>query len=85
MAPKKKHKINKKVIKRKASKSKQKKSNDLILKFTKQISDILKKFILFIALVINSAVVLAKNSLIQLLNLIKKIFKLLLGIKEAFF
>ena len=85
MAPKKKHKINKKVTKRKASISKQKKSNDLFLKFTKQISDILKKFILFITLVINSAAVLAKNSLLQLLNLIKKIFKLLLGIKEAFF
>ena len=85
MAPKKKQKKNKKVINKKISNNKQKKSNDFYLKFTKLASSILTKPFALLNLVINNTMVVAKNFIFQLLNLIKNIFKLLLGIKEAFF
>tara|TARA_Y100000589_G_scaffold332016_1_gene388596 strand:+ start:1707 stop:2873 length:1167 start_codon:yes stop_codon:yes gene_type:complete len=82
MAPKKKRKKNKKVVNKKAPNINQKKTNDLIPIFTKAISTILiKPFYL----IINRILVIAKNIFLQLFNLIKQIFKVLLGVKEAFF
>ena len=82
MAPKKKRKKNKKVVNKKAPYINQKKTNDLIPIFTKAISTILiKPFYL----IINRILVIAKNIFLQLFNLIKQIFKVLLGVKEAFF
>ena len=84
MAPKKKIKRNKKVvnkrtsIKQKSSSSNQKKSNDFFLTLTKVVSNILVKPFFLINLTINRVVVIVKNISLQLFNLIKQTFKLLL-------
>ena len=91
MAPKKKQKRNKKVVDKKASinrkspKSNQKTSNELFLVFTKVATNILSKPFFLINLVIKKTLVIAKNIFLQLFNLVKQTFKLLLGVKEAFF
>jgi len=91
MAPKKNQKKNKKVIKKKVSLNKksanikQKKSNDFFLIFKKVVSNILTKPFFVINLVINRALVIARNIFLQLFNLIKQTFKLFLVVKEAFF
>ena len=82
MAPKKQRKKNKKVVNKKAPSINQKKTNDLIPIFTKAISTILVKPFY---LIINRILVIAKNIFLQLFNLIKQTFKVLLGVKEAFF
>ena len=82
MAPKKQRKKNKKVVNKKAPNINQKKTNDLIPIFTKAISTILVKPFY---LIINRILVIAKNIFLQLFNLIKQTFKVLLGVKEAFF
>ena len=84
MAPKKKHKKNSKVISKKALNSRRKKSNDLIPIFTKVISAILAKPFSLINLFINKSLVIIKNIFLQLFILIKRIFNLLSGVKEAF-
>ncbi len=85
MAPKKKHKKNSKVISKKTLNSRRKKSNDLIPIFTKVISAILAKPFSLINLFINKSLVIIKNIFLQLFILIKRIFNLLSGVKEAFF
>ena len=85
MAPKKKKKRNKKIVNKKATNIQQKKTNNLLPIFTKVISTILAKPFSIINLVINSVLVIAKNIFLQLFNLIKQIFKLLLSAREAFF
>ena len=91
MAPKNKHKRNKKVVNKRTSinkkslSSNQKKSNDFFLIFTKVVSSILGKPFFLINLIINRALVIVKNISLQLFNLIKQTFKLLLQAKEAFF
>ena len=91
MAPKNKHKrikkvINKKVsINKKSPSSNQKNSNDFFLIFTKVVSSILAKPFSLINLIINRALVIVKIISLQLFNLIKQTFKLLLEAKEAFF
>ena len=91
MAPKKTQKrykkvVNKKLsIKKKTPSIKQKKSNDFFLIFTKVLSSILAKPFLLINLLVNRLLVIVKNILLQLFNLIKKTLRLLLEAKEAFF
>ncbi len=85
MAPKKKQKRNKKVVNKKLSNNKQKNSNDSSLIFTKVISTVLAKPFLLINLLINRILVITKNILLQLFNLIKQTLKLLSEVKEAFF
>ena len=91
MAPKKKQKRNKKVINKntrlskKEASIKQKKPYDFFQIFSKVLSNILTKPYLLISLLINKALVIAKNLFYQLFSLIKQIFKVLSGIKEAFF
>ena len=91
MAPRKKQKRNKKIVNKKVSLSRkssnrdQKNSNKFSLVFTKVISTILAKPFFLINLVINRALVIAKNIFLQLFNLIKKALKLLFEAKEAFF
>ena len=90
MAPRKKQKKNKKAVNRKtplnkkSSNNKQKNSNDFSLIFKKIISTILAKPFFLINLVINRALVIAKNISLQLFSLIKQTLKLLLQAKEAF-
>ena len=85
MAPKKKHKKNSKVISKKTLNSRRKKSHDLRPIFTKVISAILAKPFSLINLFINKSLVIIKNIFLQLFILIKRIFNLLSGVKEAFF
>ena len=85
MAPKKKKKRNQKIINKKISNSKQKSPNQLFLRYTKLISTALTKPFILFNLIINNIFVIVKNFIFQLFNLIKKTFKLLLGIREAFF
>ena len=85
MAPKKKQKRNKKVINKKISNNKQKKSNEFFLRFNKLISTIATKPFILLNFIINNIMAVAKNFIFHLFNLTKKTFKLLLGIKEAFF
>ena len=91
MAPKKKQKRNKKVVNKKASINRKtsiknhKNSNNFSLIFTKVISTILAKPFFLINLLLNRAVVIAKNILLKLFNLIKQTLRLLLEAKEAFF
>ena len=85
MAPKKKKKRNKKIVNKKATNIQQKKTNNLLPIFTKVISTILAKPFSIINLVINSVLVIAKNIFLQLFNLIKQIFKLLLSARDNFF
>ena len=91
MAPRKKQKRNKKVVKKKASinkkvsNNKQKNPNDFSLIFTKVISTVLAKPFFLINLIINRALVITKNIFLQLFNLIKQALNLLSEAKEAFF
>ena len=91
MAPKKKYKRKKKVVNKRVSinqqspSSKKKKSNDLFLIFTKVVSSILAKPFFLINLIINRVLVIVKSISLQLFNLIKQTFNLLLEAKEAFF
>ena len=91
MAPKNKHKKNKKVVNKRASINKklpsnnQKKFSDFFLIFAKVVSSILAKPFFLINLIINRTLVIVKNISLQLFNLIKQTFKLLLEAKEAFF
>jgi hypothetical protein len=91
MAPKKTQKKNKKVVNKrvpvnkKLPNSRQKNSNDFSLIFTKAISTILTRPFSLIKLVINRALIIANSIFLNLFNLIKKVLKLLLEAKEAFF
>ena len=91
MAPKKKYKRKKKVVNKRVSinqqspSSKKKKSNDLFLIFTKVVLSILAKPFFLINLIINRVLVIVKSISLQLFNLIKQAFNLLLEAKEAFF
>ena len=91
MAPRKKQKRNKKIVNKKVSLSRkssnrdQKNSNKFSPVFTKVISTILATPFSLINLVINRALVIAKNISLQLFNLFKQSLKLLLEAKEAFF
>ena len=88
MAPKKKQKKNQKVINKKlsvnkkASSSNKKKSTGLY--FSGFIEELLRPSLIFKKL-INRALETAKKFFLQLFNLIKQAFRLLLGMKEAFF
>ena len=91
MAPKKKQNRSKKVvtkktsINKKASNKNKKNFNNFSLIFAKVTSTILAKPFFLINLLINKALVIAKNIFLQLLNLIKQTLRLLLEAKEAFF
>ena len=91
MAPKKKQKRNKKVVNKKSSinrkvhNNNKKNSNDFSLIFKKLISTILVKPFFLINLLINRTLVILKGIFLQLFNIIKQAFKLLLNAKEAFF
>ena len=91
MAPKKKQNRSKKVvtkktsINKKASNKNKKNFNNFSLIFAKVTSTIFAKPFFLINLLINRALVIAKNIFLQLLNLIKQTLRLLLEAKEAFF
>ena len=85
MVLKKNKKNNKRIINKKKSNSSKKEPNDFFQIFSKLILSILTKPFYFFNLILNQILLLIKEVFLQLYKLIKESFKLLTGIKEAFF
>ncbi len=85
MAPRKKRKQNMKIVKKKSIRKKKINQSKNFTEFSKKISNVVKIPFLFTNLVVGSLIKLITSLSVQLLNVIKKIVKLLSEVKEAFF